>query len=420
MGAAAQVVGRLKGGRELVRFACELDAAACATDATDPSKGGSQWIHILPHGPHVEARDGRSFTVEDIHKVLDATETPMLVDWEHASESGTTVAAGWVEELEVRTGEPETAGIWGRVKWTPAGREHVRAQAYRFLSPVVLGRRANSDRKHLAVEQLASVALTNRPALRMHGIEAFRMQLSERFGALDDEGDEDTMKELIKRVREACGLAEGATEGELVAALDAKLKPQPSDSLREALSTMTSERTALTTQVEKLERDLAAFQGEAFGREVEVFFDKGSRAGKIAPAARKKWLAFASKNRENFATFKDVIYPELPVLVPPDGKGQKTNKRARLSSLSPHGVDREALRRFGFTDAQIAEAEGEVFGGGGPKDAPVPAPGVPPVPPDEDDETDDDDEDDAAENDAADGGDTTDKTAPIGAPPAGG
>lgn len=402
MGASAEIVGRLKGGRELVRFASEL----CAADAAETET--EHWIHVLPSGPRVEARDGRSFTVDNAQKVVDATELPMLIDWEHASEtSSDTRAAGWIEELQVRS-DGSHPGIWGRVRWTPQGREHVATQHYRFLSPVVLGRRANSvDRKQLAVEQLASVALTNRPALRMHGIEAFRAACSARFGELEPEGDD--MKNLAKLVRETCGLAEDTSEEALVSALEAKLKPKDESTTREALSVVTAERNTAVARVTELERELASFQGEAFTREVEVFFDKGSRAGKIAPAARKKWLAFAQKSRENFATFRDVIYPDLPVVVPPNGKGQKPPKRERLSTVSENGVDREALRRLGFTEEQIVAAEAEVFGGTTPAPGGTPAP----KPPVEDDEDDDDDDD-------ADEGDTTDdENAPSPAPAGG-
>jgi phage I-like protein len=387
----------LRDGHELVRFTCELDAAACAHDAADPDKGQEQWVHVLPHGPEVQARDGRAFTVSDLERVVRDTELPMLVDWEHNSEGsrGDTRAAGWVEELKV---EPiacgSRAGIWGRVRWTPQGREHVRTQHYRFLSPVVLGRRANSDKRQLSVERLASVALTNRPALRMHGIEQFREQLSQRFGSFA-EAEEATMDKLTKMVREACGLTQDATEEQLVTALEPRLKSGDATSLREACTALTKERNDAIAKTSELEKELLSFKGEAFKREVEVFFDEGSRAGKIQPAAREKWLAFALKSTDNFSTFKDVIYPDLPVVGTPQRGDKGKPKREPLADKSEHGVDRAALRKLGLTDKQIAESEREVFRSkGGPGDE---------QPDSQEDDEDEDDEDDVVEDKPAPG-----------------
>lgn len=391
MAAAAEHVGRLRSGDELVRFACELDSAELL-DRQDPK--ADQWVHVLPLGPEVTARDGRRFTVENAQDILSATELPMLVDWEHRSEGADTRAAGWVEELRIEPVEAGSrAGIWGRVRWTPQGREHVSTQHYRFLSPVVAGKRDPASLR-LKVHRIAAVALTNRPALKLHGIEMFREQLSHRLGAFAPEDQEEPMDKLHKAVREAFGLSADATEDQMVETIaSAKKKPGEGDSVREALSAVTQERNAALQKAEQLEQELLSFRGQAFDREVRAFFDDASRTGKVPPAAREKWQGFSLKSADNFETFKTVIFPDLPTLGTPQKGSKKTARREALSRKSEHGVDYEALRAAGFKDDEIKEAERAVFSA-------KPGPG------------DEEDEDDATDHDE---GDTTDDGKEAGA-----
>jgi phage I-like protein len=178
MGTTAEHLGTLRSGAELVRVTCELEDA----QPRKTSKPGPTWCHILPGGTKVDARDGRSFVLESADQVVLASELPMLVDWEHASEAGETRAAGWVEQLRI---EPSTsgarAGVWGRIDWTAAGEADVRGRQFRFLSPVLVGKR---EAQVFSVQSIRSLALTNRPALKMQGIEAFREQLSAQLGPL--------------------------------------------------------------------------------------------------------------------------------------------------------------------------------------------------------------------------------------------
>jgi phage I-like protein len=146
----AQHITTLPSGQQMVRCTFELEST------------GDGSLHIVPAGPLVLARDGRSFHVSDPARVIAASELPMLVDWEHRSEfGGETRAAGWISGLAVRP-----TGIYGAVTWTPAGLADVKSRAYRYLSPVLL---LSEGRDVLAI---ASIALTNRPALHLSAIEA--------------------------------------------------------------------------------------------------------------------------------------------------------------------------------------------------------------------------------------------------------
>lgn len=178
---SAQSLGCVAGG-EHVRVAFEVQQF-------EPQQA-DKWLHVLPLGK-VEARDGRTFQVQDAAALLKACELPMLVDWEHRSEffMGSSEAAGWIEDLLVEPGSGRfpSPGVWGRVDWTPKGREQTESKAYRYLSPVLLldvppgdavSRSAFETR---TVLKIASVALTNTPALHMQSIDSFRASFSTRL-----------------------------------------------------------------------------------------------------------------------------------------------------------------------------------------------------------------------------------------------
>jgi len=85
------------------------------------------------------------------------------VDYEHqtlalqyASPDGLAPASGWIKELEALPG----TGLFGLVAWTANGQRKIDTGEYRYISPVVLVRKA--DGRAVA---LHSVALTNRPAI---------------------------------------------------------------------------------------------------------------------------------------------------------------------------------------------------------------------------------------------------------------
>lgn len=143
------------------------------------STGQNDKIHILPAGPVVVARDERIFQVTDLSAVIGASEVDrgLLIDWEHNSEKwdGSTEAAGWVTALEMSDGTERAPGLWGTVKWTPRGKADIDSGSYRFLSPVLL-----MDSETREVTQILSVALTNKPALRMAAVgSSYRAQVRE-------------------------------------------------------------------------------------------------------------------------------------------------------------------------------------------------------------------------------------------------
>lgn len=104
---------------------------------------------------------------------------------------GTAKAAGRVKELQVRDD-----GIYGRVAWTAAASASIKAEEYRYLSPVIPHRKADGR-----VLMILSAALTNTPALDLEAAAA-----SAVFSHLSEEGTE------MEKILTALGLPKGSGE----------------------------------------------------------------------------------------------------------------------------------------------------------------------------------------------------------------
>lgn len=127
-------------------------------------KAGAQapeWIELLPAGPEINGRDGRSWRLTNPNIVVDAFKqqrVSMVVDYEHsteltASKGVESPAAGWIEDVQVR----DDGSVWGKVEWTPKAINSIVNKEYRFISPAFYH---NADGN---ISRLTSAALTNKP-----------------------------------------------------------------------------------------------------------------------------------------------------------------------------------------------------------------------------------------------------------------
>lgn len=171
-----------------------------------------EWVHVLPRASgSLQTYDGRGpYFVRDEAAIIAASmaEGEIAIDQDHAiGKTGKTgqpaLARGWITEMQSRDD-----GIWARVNWTKAGRELVASRAYRRLSPVII-----LDKVTREISKIREVSLVNRPNLR-------------GLAVLNQEGSDMLHEKLI----ELLGLAEGATEDEVLAALaKAMAKPEGDD-----------------------------------------------------------------------------------------------------------------------------------------------------------------------------------------------
>lgn len=233
-------------------------------------------MELLPAGPEVAGRDGRSWRLEDAAAVAAASfdgSKELPIDYEHAGEikapqGEPAPAAGWITALEVRNG-----ALWGRVEWTEKGREAVASREYRYLSPVFL----HSKEKPQRILQVLSAGLTNSPNLRLT--------------ALNQEGMDDMT--IPKAITEALGLGEAADAEAVAAAIDT-IKTERDTALNRAEAPdldkfvpRADHDAALelaTKRAANAETALAEEQRKAREAEVEAAITAALEAGKITPA----------------------------------------------------------------------------------------------------------------------------------------
>src|SRR5690606_8989022 len=120
----------------------------------------------------------------------------LVLDENHATDRAapkglSAPARGWIVELQYRQG----SGIWGRVEWTPEGRNVV--PGYRGVSPAIV------HRKDKRIVSIARASLVNQPNLE--GLTALH----------SEDNDMDFKAKLIA----ALGLGEDADDDAIVAAV---------------------------------------------------------------------------------------------------------------------------------------------------------------------------------------------------------
>jgi phage I-like protein len=111
------------------------------------------------------------------------------------------VAAGWIDKLAYVSG----LGLFVKVTWTEAARQHIQSGEYRFVSPLF-----GFDLKTGAVRYLINAALTNNPALDGMAAVATTLETTlteEDMNPKDSKGQVALSEDLAERLRWMRGAA---------------------------------------------------------------------------------------------------------------------------------------------------------------------------------------------------------------------
>lgn len=204
-----------------------------ALSVSHPDMPEGMNAQLFPDGAFA-ARDGRPASLSDgklsawrmdegiaaaLTAQVAARETPLPVDYEHqlllAKTNGKPApASGWISAVAYVPGR----GLFAAVSWTAKAREHISADEYRYISPVF-----RFDQATGAVLEILSVALTNNPALDGMDAVALAALLPANNTATATPNEEDSMDELLERLRWMLNLPITAGPDEIKAELD-KLK----------------------------------------------------------------------------------------------------------------------------------------------------------------------------------------------------
>ena len=325
--------------------------------------GVPEVIRVLPKG-HVSSTKG-DFEVDDrdiagIIRQFKARRLDLVIDYEHQTLSDVQApAAGWIKDLY-----PGEDALMARVEWTQKGREYIANKEYRYLSPVVLVKKAD---QHAAV--FHSAALTNTPAitgmfaiinsdaLSIEEEEEPRMELSaliELLGLEEGAAEEDVLKRIKELTQQAAEEGQGGQEGkegpakegtQLVAnktVLD--LLGLPEDARTEDV---TARIMAFKAGDSALQRRVAELEKQAASQKAEELVGLAMKDGKLSPAQKEWAVAYALSDPKGFAKFVE----KAPVVVPMGKTAFAADERKQAGVdwkiLKNQGVTEEDLKKYG-------------------------------------------------------------------------
>ena len=325
--------------------------------------GVPEVIRVLPKG-HVSSTKG-DFEVDDrdiagIIRQFKARRLDLVIDYEHQTLSDVQApAAGWIKDLY-----PGEDALMARVEWTKKGREYIANKEYRYLSPVVLVKKAD---QHAAV--FHSAALTNTPAitgmfaiinsdaLSIEEEEEPRMELSaliELLGLEEGTAEEDVLKRIKELTQQAEEEGQGGQEGkegpakegtQLVAnktVLD--LLGLPEDARTEDV---TARIMAFKAGDSVLQRRVAELEKQAASQKAEELVGLAMKDGKLSPAQKEWAVAYALSDPKGFAKFVE----KAPVVVPMGKTAFAADERKQdgvdWRILKNQGVTEEDLKKYG-------------------------------------------------------------------------
>lgn len=294
------------------------------------------WIQLLPAGPIITGRDGRTWTLPNPQTLIAefiARNQPLVVDWEHSSEHRApqgldAPAAGWIDQLEARNG-----AIWGHVEWTTKAIQQLLNKEYRFLSPVFTYRKTDAG-----IVALTSAALTNQPNLNLTA-------LNQEQPPMD-----------LTLITAALGLAAGADIPMIEAAINA-LKSETAAAKNRAETPPLdkfiprADYDAALQRATNAEQQIAAMNKERRDAEITALVDSALQAKKITPAMKDSAVAMCQNDGgAAFKAFLDkapALMGDAPAL---DGKkpGAGVALNAELQTVSAlFGNSAEDLKKFG-------------------------------------------------------------------------
>lgn len=175
---------------------------------------------------------------------------------------------GWIMALEARTD-----GLWGKMTWTPEGREMLQNGAFKFVSPVFLGKPIGHENGKTIFEPIAfkSLALTNEPNLPLPPLANEKDPMTTITELLDlpNEASAEDILQAVTRLKNA--------KPPLVAP-ELQAQADRATSLEAELATL---QNTLVTRTS----DLATTQA----RLIAMILDNSIRDGRITLAQRDEW-----------------------------------------------------------------------------------------------------------------------------------
>jgi len=302
------------------QLALNTDLSATVSDGKAP-----EWVELIPPGPKVTGRDGRQWLFDEqagtlVQSSFLGRAIDLPIDWEHAtqhraSKGESAPAAGWIKQLELRSG-----ALWGLVDWTPRASEQVINREYRFLSPVF-----DFDPDTTRIARLVSAGLTNKPNFLLT--------------ALNQENTEVTPVTLSPALLTALGLPATATEEQALAATaQLKATAQATNTEKPNLEQFMprADYDNVLQRATNAEQALAEQKRTEHNKQVDALITSATQAGKITPATVDYHRA-ACQDETGLARFKAFV-DAAPVVAAPSNLDERKHDKTTtaLNSEEQH------------------------------------------------------------------------------------
>ncbi|MGE7992544.1 phage protease [Pseudomonas sp. NPDC089554] len=309
--------------------------------STQPSAEGQapDWIELIPSGPTVTGRDGRTWLFDELGQQLVLAAfagrgIDMVIDWEHATEVAApkgeeAPAAGWIDRLELRNG-----ALWGHVDWTPRAGVQVAAKEYRFVSPVF-----DYDDAYRRILRMVSVGLTNKPNLVLT--------------ALNHEQTETPKLALSLALAASLGLDAAATDEQAVAAVNQlKVTATARNSEQPSLDKFVPRQDyeLMVSRATNAEQALDTRKADDHKAVVEAEIDAALKMGKITPATVSFYRASCSE-QAGLDRFREFVKAAPAVAAPSD----LSERQPEVIATALNAEQRAVCAQLGIDPVEFAK-----------------------------------------------------------------
>lgn len=297
-----------------------------------------EWVEVLPPGPSVVGRDGRTWTYDPAEVMANTRAhskgADLPFDYLHATElkapqGDDAPASGWAREYRVN----ERGALEARVDWTTKARNSISEREYRYLSPVFTYDDAGR------IHRFSSFGLTNKPNLLIKALNAEQKPTTENIPM------------LAAAIRAALGLPENATEEQAVAAINAlkeaektALNSEKPPSLR--LFVPRDDYNALEQRAQNAEQALAQRDKTDLETAINSEIEVALKAGKITPATKAYHVA-ACQEKGGLERFRDFVKAAPSVTEPVLDDRQIDTTKTALNA-----EQQQAAQMLGMSEAE--------------------------------------------------------------------
>ncbi|GHU33617.1 peptidase [Betaproteobacteria bacterium] len=346
--------------------------AFAALTLTLPQGPGSSEIQLTPPGPTFRASDGSGRPADVAAWKIDAAiaarlaqavamrSEALVIDYEHQTlladkNAQPAPAAGWFKALEWREGQ----GLFATgVKWNARASEMLKADEYRYISPVFEYGRPSGE-----LISIRMAALTNNPGLTGMAAVALSALRSEDDLSLD--GGK-AVNETLKALLAALGLPDTTGEAAALTAVSAlKAKVDEGETQLAALKAevttaqaagkLDPSKYAPVEVVQSLQQQVAALSANMAASEADKLVAEAEEAGKLVTPELKRWAQDLGKT--NLASLKSML---AAMAVTAALKGTQTGGVAPAAAATGKALtpeDQAVMKQLGLSSEEFLKGK---------------------------------------------------------------